>query len=294
LGSAHAWLAIAYVFLVLASVAFLQNPQTASVDLLDGCRAFLHSLFCLLVACVFIAVNCSCGHDTTTPMMKQYEEAKRACPGPCCCFAWRLLRDVSRGREDGRPRAQPGLTSRDKGENGTPMAGFPTTSWKVTWAKLIASGFRAAVCEQVEDPKAGQGTRQTRSDTVVTPGTITDDALLDPRESNYLAAVSPATRSAWPGWNFRRAASWRPIFPAAQLPDQLARIAPAECLAGRRSPPLPRHLDEKMLVHAAARLGLLAGTARQNLLKHFHTNNLEASVFTNEPGDDQASAPPAP
>src|SRR5207244_3645059 len=82
------------------------------------------------------------------------------------------------------------LTSRDKGENPIPMAGFPYHQLESYLAKLISAGHRAAVCEQVEDPKLAKGLVRRELTRVVSPGTLTDDALLDPRESNYLAAVA--------------------------------------------------------------------------------------------------------
>jgi DNA mismatch repair protein MutS len=82
------------------------------------------------------------------------------------------------------------LTSRDKGENPIPMAGFPHHQLDAYLAKLIAAGFRAAVCEQVEDPKKATGLVKREVTRVVTPGTLTDEALLDPRQCNYLAAVA--------------------------------------------------------------------------------------------------------
>ena len=51
--------------------------------------------------------------------------------------------------------------------------------------------MRVAICDQVEDPKQAKGLVKREVTRVVTPGTVTDDALLDPRESNYLAAVVP-------------------------------------------------------------------------------------------------------
>src|SRR5205807_4232291 len=71
-------------------------------------------------------------------------------------------------------------------------------------AKIIAAGMRAAVCEQVEDPKKAKGLVKRELTRVVTPGTVTDDALLDPRESNYLAAICLATSN-------RRAAGVTPL-----------------------------------------------------------------------------------
>src|SRR5947209_1556883 len=86
------------------------------------------------------------------------------------------------------------LTSRYKGENPIPMACFPYHQLESYLAKLIASGHRAAVCEQVEDPKLAKGLVKRELTRVVSPGTLTDDALLDPRESNYLAAVAYSSR----------------------------------------------------------------------------------------------------
>ncbi len=235
---------------------------------------------------------------TQTPMMKQYEEAKRACPGALLLF--RMGDFYEMFHDDAKTAARVlnlALTSRDKGENGTPMAGFPHHQLESYLAKLIAAGFRAAVCEQVEDPKLAKGLVKREVTRVVTPGTITDDALLDPRESNYLAAVSPGdpVGLAWVEISTGRFVAAH--FPAAQLPDQLARIAPAECLLAEDSPPLP-HLALTPSPSPGGRGGMVVTrrpgwafsleTARQNLLKHFRTNNLEGFGFSNDPGDNQA------
>ena len=235
---------------------------------------------------------------TQTPMMKQYEEAKRACPGALLLF--RMGDFYEMFHDDAKTAARVlnlALTSRDKGENGTPMAGFPHHQLESYLAKLIAAGFRAAVCEQVEDPKLAKGLVKREVTRVVTPGTITDDALLDPRESNYLAAVSPGdpVGLAWVEISTGRFVAAH--FPVSQLPDQLARIAPAECLLAEDSPPLP-HLALTPSPSPGGRGGMVVTrrpgwafsleTARQNLLKHFRTNNLEGFGFSNDPGDNQA------
>ena len=222
-------------------------------------------------------------------MMRQYQEAKRACPEALLLF--RMGDFYEMFHEDAKTAARVlnlALTSREKGENGTPMAGFPHHQLESYLGKLIAAGFRAAVCEQVEDPKLAKGLVKREVTRVVTAGTITNDALLDPRESNYLAAVSPGdpVGLAWVELSTGRFVAGH--FPAAQLSDQLARIGPAECLLAEDSPPLARHLDERMLVTRRPGWAFALETARQNLLKHFRTNNLEGFGFTNEPGDRQA------
>ena len=81
------------------------------------------------------------------------------------------------------------LTSRDKGDDPVPMAGFPHHQLDSYLAKIIAAGHRAAICEQVEDPKLAKGLVKREVTRIVTPGTLTDDALLDPQASNFLAAI---------------------------------------------------------------------------------------------------------
>jgi len=91
-----------------------------------------------------------------------------------------------------------------------------------------------AICDQVEDPKQAKGLVRREVTRIVTPGTLTDAALLDPRESNYLAAIVPGeTAGAFTGLAWAELSTGR--FHAAslaphQLADQLARIDPAECL----------------------------------------------------------------
>jgi DNA mismatch repair protein MutS len=227
--------------------------------------------------------------SATTPMMQQYEAAKRACPDALLLFRMGDFYELF--HDDAKTAARVlnlALTSRDKGENGTPMAGFPHHQLESYLGKLIAAGFRAAVCEQVEDPKQAKGLVKREVTRVVTPGTITDDALLDPRESNYLAAISPGdpVGLAWVELSTGRFTATH--FPAAQLNDQLARIAPAECLLAEDAPPLPRHIDDKTLVTRRPGWAFALETARQTLLKHFRTNNLEGFGFVDDSGDDQA------
>ena len=88
-----------------------------------------------------------------TPVMRQYQEAKRACPDALLLF--RMGDFYEMFYEDAKVAARIldlALTSREKGEDAVPMAGFPHHQLESYLAKLIAAGLRAAVCEQVEDP----------------------------------------------------------------------------------------------------------------------------------------------
>ncbi len=222
-------------------------------------------------------------------MMKQYQEAKRACPDALLLF--RMGDFYEMFDDDAKLAARTlnlALTSRDKGENGVPMAGFPYHQLESYLAKLIAAGLRAAVCEQVEDPKLAKGLVKREVTRIVTPGTVTDDALLDPRASNFLAAVAPGDPLglAWVELSTGRFVA--SSVPAGQLPDQLARIAPAECLLAEEAAPLPRALDERMMVTRRPGWAFALEAARKTLVKHFHTASLEGFGFVADAGDDQA------
>ncbi|MGD0382699.1 MAG: DNA mismatch repair protein MutS [Thermoguttaceae bacterium] len=224
-----------------------------------------------------------------TPMMKQYLEAKRACPDALLLF--RMGDFYEMFHDDAKTAARVlnlALTSREKGENATPMAGFPHHQLESYLGKLIAAGFRAAVCEQVEDPKKAKGLVKRELIRIVTPGTVTDDALLDPRESNFLAAVA---------WGDPAGLAWVELstgrfvaagFPQRQLTDQIARIAPAECLLAEDAPPLSSHLTERMMLSRRPAWAFSHQTARETLAKHFGTATLEGFGFTDGPADVQA------
>ncbi|MCE5303760.1 MAG: DNA mismatch repair protein MutS [Planctomycetaceae bacterium] len=229
------------------------------------------------------------GGMTVTPMMKQYEEAKRACPDAILLF--RMGDFYEMFNDDAKTAARVlnlALTSREKGENATPMAGFPHHQLESYLGKLIAAGFRAAVCEQVEDPKLAKGLVRREVTRIVTPGTVTDDALLDPRESNFLAAVclgEPAGL-AWVELSTGRFVAAG--FASGRLADQLARVAPAECLTAEDAAPLPASLHERMMVTRRPGWAFSLAAAQQSLAKQFGTTGLAGFGFTDEPGDLQA------
>ena len=123
-------------------------------------------------------------------MMQQYEDAKAACGDALLLFRMGDFYELF--YEDAKTAARVvglTLTSRDKGENPIPMAGFPHHQLDGYLAKLIKLGYRVAVCDQVEDPATAKGLVKREVTRVVSPGTVTDQELLDPRESNFLLAI---------------------------------------------------------------------------------------------------------
>src|ERR1700730_5914999 len=125
-----------------------------------------------------------------TPMMQQYRELKARDPDALLLFRMGDFYEMfGEDAELAAPLLGLTLTSRDKGADAVPMAGFPHPALDSYLAKIVQAGMRAAVCEQVEDPRLAKGLVKRDVIRVVTPGTLTDEDLLDPRTANYLAAV---------------------------------------------------------------------------------------------------------
>src|SRR5262249_9122068 len=113
-----------------------------------------------------------------------------------------------------------------------PMAGFPHHQLENYLRKLLHVGHRVAICDQVEDPALAKGVVRREVTRVVTPGTITEDELLDPRKPNHLAAICPGVGGVGLAWvDLTSGTFFAADLPADRLADELARLAPAECLA---------------------------------------------------------------
>ncbi|MEX0711358.1 MAG: DNA mismatch repair protein MutS [Pirellulales bacterium] len=215
-----------------------------------------------------------------TPMMQQYQDAKAACPDALLLF--RMGDFYEMFHDDAKVAARVlglALTSRDKGENPIPMAGFPHHQLEAYLGKLIAAGFRAAVCEQVEDPKQAKGLVRREVTRVVTAGTVTDDALLDPRESNFLAALvhGPTAGLAWVDLSTGRFQASQ--VPADRLGDELARIGPVECLVADTCDAAETPPNGEMLVTRRPAWVFSHNAAREALARHFGTQTLEGFGF---------------
>jgi DNA mismatch repair protein MutS len=167
--------------------------------------------------------------------MQQYREVKLQHPGALVLF--RIGDFFELFEQDAETAARDlglALTSRDKG---VPMAGFPHHALDAHVLKLVRAGHCVAVCDQVEDPSAAQGLVRREVVRVVTPGTVTDEDLLDPRQANHLLAVSLHGERVGLAWadlstgTFHAAdVDW------SRLADELGRLAPAECLHAEGAP----------------------------------------------------------
>jgi len=123
--------------------------------------------------------------------MEQYREVKRQHPQDLLMF--RLGDFYELFFEDAELAAREleiTLTSREAGNsNRVPMCGVPYHAVDGYLTRLVAKGYRVAICEQVEDPKTAKGIVRREVVRVVTPGTILSEAALNERGNNYLALV---------------------------------------------------------------------------------------------------------
>ncbi|MGN0833746.1 MAG: DNA mismatch repair protein MutS [Kiritimatiellia bacterium] len=123
-----------------------------------------------------------------TPMMRQHLAIKREVP-PGAIVMFRLGDFYEMFGEDAIVAAPIlGATLTHRGDQ--PMCGVPYHALNAYLAKLIRAGKTAALCDQVEDPKLAKGLVRREVTRIVTPGTVTEDGLLDETANNYVAAVS--------------------------------------------------------------------------------------------------------
>jgi DNA mismatch repair protein MutS len=179
-----------------------------------------------------------------TPLMEQYVEIKAA--NPDCLLFYRMgdFYELFFADAEVASRAL-GIVLTKRGKHrgqDIPMCGVPVERADEYLHRLIALGHRVAVCEQIEDPAEARkrgGKSVVRRDVVrlVTPGTLTEDSLLDARRNNYLVAIARAKLSA-DGEN-RFALAFLDISTGEfrltecdrnALPAELARLEPGEII----------------------------------------------------------------
>ena len=128
-----------------------------------------------------------------TPMMQQYLRMKELHPD--CILFFRLGDFYEMFNEDAKLASKElelTLTSRDRGkpeDQRTPMCGVPYHSADAYIARLIAKGYKVAICEQMEDPATAKGLVDRDIIRIVTPGTVMTASMLEEGRNNYICAV---------------------------------------------------------------------------------------------------------
>jgi DNA mismatch repair protein MutS len=115
-----------------------------------------------------------------------------------------------------------------------PLAGVPAKSLENYLEKLIEKGYKVAICEQLEDPKASKGLVKRGVVRLVTAGTLTESNLLDKNSNNYICAIFKDKKSELYGFAYADISTGE--FKTTQAPlnmilSELARLQPAEIIA---------------------------------------------------------------
>ena len=130
-----------------------------------------------------------------TPMMKQYLQIKEQ--NQDCILFFRLGDFYEMFGDDARAASKEldlTLTSRDKDKTKTldekiPMCGIPYHASEAYIARLMAKGYKVAICEQMEDPATAKGLVDRDIIRVITPGTVVSPASLEDSRSNFIAGI---------------------------------------------------------------------------------------------------------
>ena len=165
-----------------------------------------------------------------------------------------------------------------------PMCGVPVHSAEGYLLNLIRKGFRVAICEQLENPaeakKRGAKSVVKRGVVrLVTPGTLTEDALLEPHTHNFLAAFAQVRDAGALAWvDISTGAFFAMPCPLARLGPELARLAPSEILLSESA---ATGLDDLMSDHGMAATPLArsafdSGSAAKRLSQFFGVSDLDA------------------
>ncbi len=175
--------------------------------------------------------------DNLTPMLAQYRAIKREHQDVILLF--RLGDFYEMFEEDAVIAARVlelVLTSREAGQGRRmPMCGIPYHAVDRYLARLLAAGYKAAICEQVEDPKLAKKLVRREVVRILTPGTVVEDHLLEERANNYLVSIVSQDGL----WGLAAAdcstgelmvTELHGAEAMAELRDELARLQPSEVL----------------------------------------------------------------
>ncbi|REL30731.1 DNA mismatch repair protein MutS [Thalassotalea euphylliae] len=215
--------------------------------------------------------------STHTPMMRQYLKIKAEFPNILLFYRmgdfYELFYDDAKKAAD---LMDISLTARGKsGGNAIPMAGVPYHAVESYLAKLVQLGESVAICEQVGDPATSKGPVERKVVKVVTPGTVSDEALLSDRQDNLIVAISEV--KAGFGLAYLDMTSGRFVVSepnsAEQLQAELQRLSPAELLYPEDFS-APQLLEAHKGLRRRPEWDYDLDTAISILTKQFHTKEL--------------------
>jgi DNA mismatch repair protein MutS len=212
-----------------------------------------------------------------TPVMQQYLRIKAQHPDVLLFYRmgdfYELFFDDAR-----RAARLLDITLTARGTSGgepIPMAGVPVQTLDNYLAKAVRKGESVAICEQIGDPAKSKGPVERQVVRVVTPGTVTDDALLEERRDTLLAAICPGADGFGLAWLELSSGRFHALQAAGDeaLAAELERLRPAELLLPENAVGRP---DQRADIPVRQRppWHFEAGSAERQLCEQFGTRDL--------------------
>ena len=216
--------------------------------------------------------------DQQTPMMQQYLRIKS--DHPDTLLFYRMGDFYELFFDDAKKASQLlDITLTSRGQSAgmpIPMAGIPYHAAEGYLARLLKNGESIAICEQIGDPATSKGPVERKVVRIVTPGTVTDEALLEDRKDNLLVAVCVQDNKQ--GIASLDLTSGRFVLQQVDSEDQLlselGRLNPAELLFSEDWP-LPATLQQRSGLCRRPPWHFDSESARQRVLKQFNTLDLK-------------------
>lgn len=221
-----------------------------------------------------------------TPLMKQYFAAKAEYPDLLLFFRMGDFYELF--HQDARKAARLlDITLTQRGSSGgapIPMAGVPVHAYEGYLARLIALGESVAICEQIGDPGLAKGLVERKVVRIVTPGTITDEVLLEERRDTLLMALSRSKNCYGLAWADLAGGRFlvNEVNSEEALEAELARLEPAELLLPDEDA-WPEYLQQRNGVRRRPPWLFDADSGRRKLLAFFKLHDLSGFGIENNP-----------
>ncbi len=221
-----------------------------------------------------------------TPLMRQFFAAKAEHPDVLLFFRMGDFYELF--YDDARKAARLlDITLTQRGSSAgqpIPMAGVPHHAYEGYLARLVALGESVAICEQIGDPALAKGLVERKVVRIVTPGTVTDEALLDERRDTLLLAISRFKHGYGLAWADLASGRLRAneVDNDDALEAELARLQPAETLIADEEGWPEAVLEARGLRRRAPWL-FDADSGRRQLLQFFGVHDLTAFGIDDKP-----------
>jgi DNA mismatch repair protein MutS len=221
-----------------------------------------------------------------TPLMKQFFAAKAEHPDVLLFFRMGDFYELF--YDDARKAARLlDITLTQRGSSAgqpIPMAGVPHHDYERYHARLVALGESVAICEQIGDPAQSKGLVERKVVRIVTPGTVTDEALLNERRDTLLLAVARGKNGYGVAWADLAAGRFlvNEIASEDALEAELARLEPAETLIADEEG-WPDYVETRNGVRRRAPWLFDADSGRRQLLRFFGLHDLSGFGIEDKP-----------